>query len=79
MWKPAKEELQTINVVTEESQRELKIATLVTRRKERLNYTTEGQRDYIDVFARCHEDMHGLDIIVYRVSLKKDASRLRKR
>ena len=28
-------------------------------------------RDYIDVFARIHEDLHGLGIIVYRVPLKK--------
>ena len=30
VWKPAEEELETINMGTEESQRELKIGTLVT-------------------------------------------------
>ena len=33
VWKPAKEELETINVGTEESQRELKIGTSVTQKE----------------------------------------------
>ena len=35
VWKPAKEQLETINMGNGESQRELKIGTLVTPRKEK--------------------------------------------
>jgi hypothetical protein len=48
-WRPAKEELETINVGNEEIKRELKIRTLITpEEKEEL---TALLRDYIDVFA----------------------------
>jgi hypothetical protein len=48
-WRPAKEELETINVGNEEIKRELKIGTLITpKEKEEL---TALLRDYIDVFA----------------------------
>ena len=71
VWKPAKEELETINVGTEESQRELKIGTLVTQ-KERGDLIAL-LRDYVDVFAWSYEDMPGLDtnIIVHRVPLEE--------
>ena len=71
VWKPAKEELETINVGTEESRRELKIGTLVTQ-KEREDLIAL-LRDYVDVFAWSYEDMPGLDtnIVVHRVPLEE--------
>ncbi|KAG5226363.1 RNA-directed DNA polymerase (Reverse transcriptase), Ribonuclease [Salix suchowensis] len=71
VWKPAKEELETINVGDEENQRELKIGTLITQ-KEKEDLITL-LRDYVDVFAWSYEDIPGLDtnIIVHRVPLEE--------
>ena len=68
-WRPAKEELETINVGNEEIKRELKIGTLITpEEKEELIALL---RDYVDVFAWSYEDMPGLDtnIVVHRIPL----------
>jgi len=67
--KPAKEELETIDVGTEEIKRELKIGTMITP-KEREDLIVL-LRDYVDVFAWSYEDMPGLDtnIVVHRVPL----------
>jgi hypothetical protein len=67
--KPAKEELETIDVGTEEIKRELKIGTMITP-KEREDLIVL-LRDYVDVFAWSYEDMSGLDtnIVVHRVPL----------
>jgi hypothetical protein len=69
-WKPPKE-LETINVGNEESQRELRIGTLITQ-KEREDLITL-LRDYVDVFVWSYEDMPGLDtnIVVHRVPLEE--------
>ena len=68
-WKPAKEELEVINVGTEQDKRELKIGTLITA-GERCNLTSLLQ-EYMDVFAWSYADMPGLDIdiVVHRVPL----------
>ena len=48
-WKPAREELETIDVGTEEIKRELKIGTMITpKEREELIVLL---RDYVDVFA----------------------------
>jgi len=68
-WRPAKEELETINVGNEEIKRELKIGTLITpEEKEELIALL---RDYIDVCAWSYEDIPGLDtdIVVHRIPL----------
>nr|XP_034900655.1 LOW QUALITY PROTEIN: uncharacterized protein LOC118038417 [Populus alba] len=68
-WRPAKEELETINVGNEEIKRELKIGTLITpEAKEELIALL---KDYVDVFAWSYEDMPGLDtdIVVHRIPL----------
>ena len=68
-WKPAKEELEVINVGTEQDKRELKIGTLITT-EERCSLTALLQ-EYMDVFAWSYADMPGLDIdiVVHRVPL----------
>ncbi|XP_073263350.1 uncharacterized protein [Populus alba] len=67
-WKPAKKELETIDVGTKEIKRELKIGTMSTpKEREELIVLL---RDYVDVFAWSYMDMPGLDtdIVVHRVS-----------
>ena len=59
-WKPAKEELEVINVGTEQDKRELKIRTLITT-EERCSLTSLLQ-EYMDVFAWSYIDMPDLDI-----------------
>ncbi|XP_061945039.1 uncharacterized protein LOC133669048 [Populus nigra] len=68
-WKSAKEELEVINVGTEQDKRELKIGTLITT-EERCSLTALLQ-EYTDVFAWSYADMPGLDIdiVVHRVPL----------
>ena len=68
-WKPAKEELEVINVGTEQDKRELKIGTLITT-EERCSLTSLLQ-EYMDVFTWSYADMPGLDIdiVVHRVPL----------
>jgi len=68
-WRPAIEELETINVGNEEIKRELKIRTSITpEEKEELIALLQ---DYVDVFAWFYEDMPCLDkdIIVHRIPL----------
>jgi hypothetical protein len=68
-WRPAKEELETINVGNEEIKQELKIGTLITpEEKEELIALL---RDYVDIFSWSYEDMPGLDtdIVVHRIPL----------
>ena len=48
-WRPAKEELETINVGNEEIKRELKIGTLITPKEKKELIALI--RDYVDVFA----------------------------
>jgi len=56
-WKPAREELETIDVGDEEIKRELKIWTLITlKEREELIALL---RDYVDVFAWSYKDMLG--------------------
>ena len=71
VWKPAKEELESINMGNEESQRELRIGTLITQ-KEREDLITL-LRDSVDVFAWSYEDMPELDTdsVVHKVSLEE--------
>jgi hypothetical protein len=66
-WKPAKQELETIDVGDEEIKRELKIMIVITpKEREELIALL---RDYVDVFAWSYENMSGLetDIVVHRV------------
>ncbi|XP_073261302.1 uncharacterized protein [Populus alba] len=78
-WRPAKKELETINVGNEEIKRELKIGTLITPgAKEELIALL---RDYIDVFAWSYEDMAGLDtdIVVHRIPLVEGCKPIKKK
>jgi len=68
-WKPAKEEIELINVGTELDKRELKIGKLIIAdiRTELIALLQE----YVDVFAWSYADMPGLDsdIVVHKLSL----------
>ncbi|XP_073268737.1 uncharacterized protein [Populus alba] len=68
-WKPAKEELELINVGTVHDKRELKIGKLISAdvRSELIALLQE----YIDVFAWSYADMPGLDtdIVVHKLPL----------
>ena len=77
VWKPAKEELETINMGNEESQRELRIETLITY-KEREDLITL-LKDYIDVWS--YENMLELDTdnVVYKVPLEKGCKQIKQK
>jgi hypothetical protein len=68
-WKPAKEELELINMGTEHNKRELKIGKLISTgiRSELVILLQE----YVDVFAWSYADMSGLDtdIVVHKLPL----------
>jgi len=71
--RPAKEELETINVGNEEIKRELKIGTLITpEEKEELIALL---RVYVDVFAWSYKDVPGL----YRVPLVEGCKSVKKK
>jgi len=68
-WKPDSEELEVINLRTEQEKRELKASTLIT--------TKEGNRlvsllyEYADVFTWTYKDISSLDtnIVVHKIPL----------
>jgi hypothetical protein len=70
-WEPATEELETINVGSDQIKRELKIGTLITP-EERAEVIALLQ-EYADVFAWSYEDMPGLDrnIVVHKIPLEE--------
>jgi hypothetical protein len=70
-WEPATEELETINVGSDQIKRELKIGTLITP-EERAEVIALLQ-EYADVFAWSYEDMSGLDrnIVVHKIPLEE--------
>ena len=70
-WKPAAEELETINVGSDQVKKELKIGTLITS-EQRIKMIALLQ-EYSDVFAWSYEDMPGLDtnIIVHKIPLEE--------
>jgi hypothetical protein len=70
-WKPAVEELETINVGGDQSKKELKIGTLITL-EQRIAMIALLQ-EYADVFAWSYEDMSGLDtnIVVHKIPLEE--------
>jgi hypothetical protein len=69
VWKPAREELELINVSTEHDKKELKIRMLITI--ELKSELVALLREYVDIFAWSYADMPGLDaeIVVHRLSL----------
>jgi hypothetical protein len=70
-WKPAVEELETINMGGDQLRKELKISTLITS-KQRMEMIALLQK-YSDVFAWSYEDMPGLDtnIVVHKIPLEE--------
>jgi hypothetical protein len=70
-WKPAVEELETINVGSDQSKKELKIGTLITL--EQRTTMIALLQEYADVFAWSYEDMPGLDtnIVVHKIPLEE--------
>ena len=68
-WKPAKKELQTINVSTRQDKRELKMGTLITT-SERENLISLPH-EYANVFTWSYTDISSLDIniVVQKVPL----------
>ncbi|XP_052301368.1 LOW QUALITY PROTEIN: uncharacterized protein LOC127904008 [Populus trichocarpa] len=70
-WKPAAEELETINVGNDQLKKELKIGTLVT--SEQRTKMIALLQEYADVFAWSYEDMPGLDtnIVVHKIPLEE--------
>ncbi|KAJ6974614.1 hypothetical protein NC653_030665 [Populus alba x Populus x berolinensis] len=70
-WKPATEELETINVGKGQLKKELKIGTLITS-EQRIKMITLLQ-EYSDVFAWSYEDMPGLDtsIVEHKIPLEE--------
>jgi hypothetical protein len=70
-WKPAIEELETINVGSDQSKKELKIGTLITL--EQRTTMIALLQEYADVFAWSYEDMPGLDtnIVVHKIPLEE--------
>jgi hypothetical protein len=70
-WKPAEEELETINVGSDQLRKELKIGTLIT--SEQRTKMIALLQEYLDVFAWSYEDMPGLDtnIIVHKIPLEE--------
>ncbi|XP_052305631.1 uncharacterized protein LOC112325327 [Populus trichocarpa] len=70
-WKPIAEELETINVGSDQLKKELKIGTLITS-EQRIKMITLLQ-EYSDVFAWSYEDMPGLDtnIVVHKIPLEE--------
>jgi hypothetical protein len=74
-WKPAKEELETINMGNEEIKRELKIRIVITpKEKEEL---IAPLRDYVDVFTWSYKDMLGLHRVPLVEGCKSVKQRLR--
>jgi len=70
-WESAAEELETINVGSDQSKKELKIETLITP-KQRAKLTAL-LHEYADVFAWSYEDMPGLNtnIVVHKIPLEE--------
>jgi hypothetical protein len=70
-WKPATEELETINMGNDQSKKELKIGTLIT--PEQRIVMIAPLQEYADVFAWSYEDMPGLDsnIVVHKIPLEE--------
>ncbi|XP_052305620.1 uncharacterized protein LOC127904792 [Populus trichocarpa] len=70
-WKPITEELETINVGSDQLKKELKIGTLVT--SELRTKMIALLQEYADVFAWSYEDMPGLDtnIVVHKIPLEE--------
>ena len=70
-WKPIAEELETINVGSDQLKKELKIGTLVT--SEQRTKMIALLQEYSDVFAWSYEDMPGLDtnIVVHKIPLEE--------
>ena len=70
-WKPAVEELETINVGNDQSKKELKIGTLITL--EQRTTMIALLQEYADVFTWYYEDMPGLDtnIVVHKIPLEE--------
>jgi hypothetical protein len=71
-WKPTAEELETINVGSDQFKKELKIGTLITaelRKKKMIALLQE----YTDVFAWSYDDMPDLDtnIVVHKIPLEE--------
>jgi len=68
-WKPAKEEIELINVGTELDKRELKIGKLVIA--DIRTKLIALLQEYVDVFAWSYADMPGLDsdIVVHKLPL----------
>ena len=71
VWKPAKEELEAINIGNEESQRDLRIGTLITQME--IEDLITLLRDYIDVSTWSYEDMPAWDtnIAIHRIPLEE--------
>jgi hypothetical protein len=58
-WKPAKEELEVINLGIEQDKKELKIDTFIT--VEEINDLISLLQEYKDVFSWTYTNMPGLD------------------
>jgi hypothetical protein len=58
-WKPAKEELEVINLGIEQDKKELKIDTFIT--VEKINDLISLLQEYKDVFSWTYTNMPGLD------------------
>jgi len=71
IWKLAVEELETINVGSDQSKKELKIGTLITL--EQRTAMIALLQEYTGVFAWSYEDIRGLDtkIIVHKIPLEE--------
>ncbi|KAL4304283.1 hypothetical protein GQ457_10G018140 [Hibiscus cannabinus] len=74
---PYKEDLEVLNLGTEEERREVKIGTTITA-KTRQNLIKLLQ-DYHDVFAWSYQDMPGLDtdIVMHRLPIKTECKPVR--
>jgi hypothetical protein len=70
-WKPTIEELETINVGSDQLKKELKIGTLITS-EQRTKIITLLQ-EYSDFFAWSYEDMPSLDtnIVLHKIPLEE--------
>ena len=70
--RPHQEEIEVINLGTEEDKKEIKIGALLNARvKERI---IELLREYPDIFAWSYKDMPGLDpeVVEHRLPLKHE-------
>jgi hypothetical protein len=70
-WEPAAEELETINVGSDQSKKELKIGTLIMLKQ--MTELIALLHEYANFFAWFYEDMLGLNtnIVVHKIPLEE--------